>query len=492
VYHASWLTFVIELAALLAFRGVLDALLTRAAWPTEVPLPPWREHVRRSLRFTAIQVAVLLLFAPLSFAPAVTSLSWLFFVAIPVLLFVAVLVHHGAVEPSWWRNAPSASSTKAVLPTFVVMTVGGGVIAESPSWSRPLLAAITGVAVAACRVRMVHALAGRTVVPRKRPFAVVGLFAVLVLVTGGTTIGFAVSLAVENARTPPPEVRAGASGPPVLIVKGFNSKWDGVTRQEVSGSFRIRRFSYRGLDSRDEPERYQRSETHRPIRSLVRAMRAQVAAFRRSTGQDVNIVAESEGALVAQAYVAATSGAPVRSLVLLSPLAAPGRVFYPTLGDDGWGVATGAVMHGLASAIGGLGPVEVSPDSPLFRSMVDEEPALGVLLACPPPRVRSFAVLPLDSGVSAPAPFDIGYRYAVVPAFHGGLLGDGTTQDLIHRVLRGAQAEGSAFWSFAGDVVNAGAAAWQVPSLERALEPRWNTTIDNCRAVRAELRRWAG
>jgi hypothetical protein len=221
-------------------------------------------------------------------------------------------------------------------------------------------------------------------------------------------------------------------------------------------------------------------------------MREQVRAFSAASDRDVAIVAESEGALVAQAYLASTPNAPVRSLVLLSPLLEPGRVYYPHLPDEGWGVAGATLLDGLATALGWVSPVDVSANTPLFRSIVDEEPALGALLSCPPPWIRSLAVLPVDSGVSAPATADVGFDHAVVPAFHGGLLGDGTTQDLIATVLRDRAVHRSGFWETVGDVVNAGAAAWQAPSLDRSLVGSWDADddADDCDNVRARLRAW--
>jgi hypothetical protein len=275
-------------------------------------------------------------------------------------------------------------------------------------------------------------------------------------------------------------------------VKGFNSRWDGVTREWIEGDFRIQRFSYRGLDRDGQPRAYARDDTYRSVRSLARAMGRQVRALQQETGERVNIVAESEGALVAQAYVAGTPGAPVRALVLLSPLVEPGRVHYPRPGDEGWGVATGAVLDGISGALAWVSPVDVSTGTPLFRSIVDEEPALRRLLACPPPSMPSFAVLPLDSGLSAPAPLDIGYRHAFVPAFHGGLLGDGATQRMIRAVLAGRRAGGSDVWALAAGAVSYGAAAWQAPSLVTSLEPGWNPDLDDkgCNAVRTSLRGW--
>jgi hypothetical protein len=494
VYHQSWLMFVLEAVLFLGARSGLETVLVRAAWPRDVPLPPWRDHAVATARFTAISALLLLPFAVLLFAMAVTSLSWLFFVAVPVLLMVALLVHHGAVDPRWWRDPPVQRGIVAVLIAFGLLTVAGAIVDPLPDWLIPFVAAAAGVGLAWCRLRVVGALAGRMPAPRRRPFVLVGLASVAALVVGGTAIGFGVAVAVEDARTPLPEASADATGPPVLIVKGFNSTWDGVTRQWVKGNWQIRRFSYRGLDESGKPRIYERDATHASVQVLAREMRRQVDAFHDATGQRVNIVAESEGALIAQAFLAGTPHAPVRSLVLLSPLLEPGRVDYPELGHPGWGIASGTVMDGIAAALGAVSPVDVSADTPLFRSIVSEAPPLRSLLQCPAPGVREFAVLPLDSGVSAPPPIEVSIPHAVVPAFHGGLLGDHTSAELLRHVLRGEPATGSSFWSGVADVVNAGGAAWQAPDLVTSLVPRWHSLpeADDCAAVRAELRHWLG
>jgi len=499
VYEPSWVVFVFGAIGLVGVRAALDTALVRAAWPVDHEAPSVRRQLEHALRFTALTAGALLLFAVLTFAMAVTSLSWLFFVATPVLLMVALLVHHGEVMPSWWRDAPTRASVVMVLVVFATLTAGGALLSTLPDVAVPVVAAGIAVVVATCRLRSIEVLVTRPAPdprrlhsPRRRPFAVIGLAAVLVLVVGGTTIGFAVSVAVEAARTPPLRVRRDATGSPVLVVKGFNSRWDGITYRWVRGEHRIRRFSYRGIDDRGRPLVYERSDTHRDLLDLAREMRRQVDAFHAATGDRVGIVAESEGALVTQVYLAAVADAPVSSVVLLSPLAEPGRVFYPPPGVDGWGVAAGTILRGIAGVVGALGPVDVSSDEPLFRSIVDLGPTVGALLACPPPRVRSYAVLPLDAGVSAPAPVAIGFDHRVVPAFHGGLLGDATTARAVEDVLAGRRpSEGSSWWEAVGDTVGALAAPWQTPSLEPALEPAWRDLPDagDCRAVRAELRR---
>src|SRR4029453_13023679 len=134
----------------------------------------------------------------------------------------------------------------AILAAFAVITAVGAVISAVPDVVVPFVAAFAGVGVAWCGLGAVHPAAPRTVstvgtesgdlmAPRRRPFAVIGLAVVLVVVLGGTAIGFAVSVAVESGRTPPPRAPTTSAGSPVLVVKGFNSRWDGVTYRWVRG-----------------------------------------------------------------------------------------------------------------------------------------------------------------------------------------------------------------------------------------------------------------
>jgi hypothetical protein len=492
VYSKSWPGLAGEVLLFLLFRTSVTVAMVRAAWPQHLEGPPTRDLVRRCALSTAVLALVLLPFAVLLFATAVFSLSWLFFVGVPVLLMLAVLMHQATVERRWWHERPARASVVPILVEFAVLTVAGAILAVAPSWTWVPVAAAAGVANAWCWLRVVHALAGRVPTGRRRPFVLVGVGGVLVLVLGGTAIGFAVSSAVESSRSPIPVARS-RTGAPVLVVKGFNSKWDGVTRRWVQGDFRIRRFSYAGLDAAGEPRPYGRAATHQSLRELALEMRAQVDAFHRATGRPVGIVAESEGSLVALAYLAATPHAPVRSFVALSPLLDPGRVYYPPSGDAGWGLAAGAVLDGISDIVGDLGPVQVSSDTPLFRSIVNEGPALRGLLRCPAPGVHELAVLPIDSGVSAPSPPQIGFPYTVRPAFHGGLLGDSTTADLVTRTLQGEPASTSGFWRSAEKVVQAGASPWQVPDLEASVNPPWQgKTSTPCTAVRRQLRAWVG
>ena len=176
--------------------------------------------------------------------------------------------------------------------------------------------------------------------------------------------------------------------------------------------------------------------------------------------------------------------------MILSPLVAPGRVYYPSAGDEGWGAAGAVAMEGFAWALGGVSPVDVTPDTPFLRSIVDDAPALRGLMACSLPHVRQLAVLPLDTAVSAPAPNRLGIPYTVVPAFHGGMLDDDTTASVVARVVAGKRVPVDDGWSLAEDVIQAGASAWQVPQLTTGINASWShePDPDDCGAIRAHLR----
>jgi hypothetical protein len=240
------------------------------------------------------------------------------------------------------------------------------------------------------------------------------------------------------------------------------------------------------------PLPYDRADTHRSLRVLARELGEQVDAYHRATGEALTLVAESEGALLAKAYVAGTPHAPVRNLVLVSPLVDPGRVYYPPSDAEGWGVFGKLEMEGLSWALGGLSPVDVTPDTPFLRSIVDQAPTLHRLMSCSLPGVRQAAVVPLDTGVSAPAPRVIGIPFTVVPGFHGGMLDDASTAKVVATVVGGGRVEDHSGWSLTEDVIQAGASAWQVPPLAVDLNEAWAGEPDghDCAAVRAHLRAW--
>jgi hypothetical protein len=182
----------------------------------------------------------------------------------------------------------------------------------------------------------------------------------------------------------------------------------------------------------------------------------------------------------------------VASIVVLSPLAEPGRVSYPAPGRVGWGVAAGAALNVTAAVLDAISPVEVRADTPLFRSIVEDAPLFQGLMRCRAPGVRELVVLPFDTGLAAPLPASIDVPAIVRPGFHGGLLGDDDSEALARRVLRGQPVRTASRWKTTGRVVQALASPWQVPSLTKSLEPSWRDLPDpdDCPGVRRALRHY--
>jgi hypothetical protein len=503
VAHESRAGFAVELLALFAARTALTAALVRWAWPSVTAPPSWSWVVRRAGASTAVLFVLMLPLAVVSFAMAVVSLSWLFFVTVPVLVMIGALTSHAAVDPGWVRRLPPRAAVSTTVLAVFGATLAGAAAVTLPPGCAPFVAALAGVGNAWCWARLVSVCArdvgpARVAAPaarRRLPVVLVGLVTMATVVLGGAGAGFAVAVAVESARRPLAPVAADADGSPVLVVKGFNSQWDGIDRRWVDGEHRIWRFSYRGTDPSGVRLPYGRSATHRSLRALVATMADQVDALAVSAGAPVSVVAESEGSLLARAYLASHSHAPVTRLVSLSPLVEPGRVYYPKVGDDGWGAVSALLLDGASAIVGTLGPVDVGADLPLFRSIVDLAPAVRGLLGCALPGVRELVVEPLDSGLAAPAPSRIAAAHVTRPAFHGGLLGDRATSRAVTAFLRGERVPTGSPWSFVGDVVQAGASAWQAPTLPVSANRGWRrvaVAARTCRDARATLARELG
>ena len=500
VYHNSWPGFLAEAAALLFARGLLTALTVREAWPEDLPRPSPRVLLTRSVAFTFIAAVLLMPWTILLFGLAIVSVSWLFFAAVPTVLLVALLVHHGAITSGWWRRAPAPRALGLIALTFVVLSVAAGVTAVSPRALAVPIAAVTGVFNAWAWFGMVHAVTGTARSRRFLPVAPAGLALLVGVIVAGTAVGFAsVSHPIGSTRaaasTPAAPSGAGA-GTPVLVASGFWSSWNGTTPPPLSGNYPQQRFSYRGLDASGKPLPYQSADTQKPLSQLDRLMSDQVAALYRQTGKPVSIVAESEGSLVAKTYLTATPKPPVSTLIMVSPLVQPARVYYPPSGTTGWGVVGGLGLQGLSDTVSTMTTVDLAPSQPFLRSIVENAPALRSVLSCPLPGVRQFAVLPLADAVADQAPDALGIPTAVVPAFHGGLLGDRNADSVIQEVLSGGTPSGSDVWSLAEDLIGPASSAWEVPELPLHLNNVWSTPSGatssgggsvSCSTVRTQL-----
>ncbi|MGH9252477.1 MAG: hypothetical protein ACRD0W_23590 [Acidimicrobiales bacterium] len=277
---------------------------------------------------------------------------------------------------------------------------------------------------------IVHTLSCRRRARRFMPVAPLGVAGLVGVIVLGVSVGFSVSSRSDRlAQASHVEATAGAgarsgsaanaaAGRPVLLVSGFGSRYSG--QDDGIGTWADeRRFSYRGVDLDGRPLPYRDADTYQDVSRSVALMARQVEAFQADVEQPVTIVAESEGALIAKAYLMSHPDAPVDTLVLLSPLVEPGSAYYPPAGDDGWGVAGGLGLRWITALVRELSPLDVTTDDGLFRSLADEAPALREMLACPVGGVDQLAVFPLTDAVAGAAPHLDGVPSAVVPAFHG-------------------------------------------------------------------------
>jgi hypothetical protein len=222
-------------------------------------------------------------------------------------------------------------------------------------------------------------------------------------------------------------------------------------------------------------------------------MEAQVDAFHRATGRPLSIVAESEGSLIAKTYLAATPEAPVNELVMLSPLVRPARVYYPPGGREGWGVAAGLELQGITAVVREISPIDMTPDSPLLRSIADNASTVRDLLTCPLPGVEQLALFPLADAVASPHPSAVGIPARVVPAFHGGLLGSDAAHKTIALRLDGGKVPDYEVWSVAERVLRVTSSAWQVPALPLSLNPAWGRPpgrAPSCASMASALHQW--
>jgi hypothetical protein len=486
VFHRSWASFAGEALVALGFRVAVVAASVRAAWPCDNGRPPTAQLIRHAATFTLAAELLLLPFAALLFGLAIAPVSWVFFAGLPGAMVVALLIHHGVTWTHWWRDAPPLRSAGWIALTFVVLTLAGAAVSVSPAPLRLPVVAAAGLFNAWAWLGVVRVLAGRSR-QRIRPVAPVGI----TLLAGAALLGVFVGLGhrettlLRHTQPEPP-----GSGRPVLIVTGFNSSWDGDRSDDVLGdAFDERRFSYRGVDARGRPLPYGPRDTHRSLPALVREMDRQVQALRTATGQRVDIVADSEGSIVAAAYVAASGNSPVDRTVLLSPLVEPSRVSFPDRGTDGWGVATGWVLRGVSASIRALTSVELAPDSPFARSLVDHAPVLRDLLRCPPPGTDALALVPLADAVVSAHPTALALDGSVVPAFHGDILSDGAIRQTIALALDGDELPDLSIWTASERVVSVASAAWQAPTLPITLGWDVDRPLD-CREIRSQLREW--
>jgi hypothetical protein len=261
-------------------------------------------------------------------------------------------------------------------------------------------------------------------------------------------------------------------GAPLLIIAGYGSTWNGLGDHPIPGPFLEERFSYRGLAGDGRPMGYRSGDTVKTLPVLDRMVATQVNDLRAHTGRDVAIVAESEGALIAETYLAATPSAPVNRVVFASPLLVPGLASYPTGAAEGWGVASAGLMKLLAGALRSTSPIDISPASAFMRSVDAEGTVIRRLSACPLAAYHPVALVALADTVGIPPRQAVGFPVEIMPSFHGGMIADSALDARIRTILMGRAPEQKTGWDRVGNLVQAAATAWQVPTLAATLAPQ--------------------
>jgi len=161
--------------------------------------------------------------------------------------------------------------------------------------------------------------------------------------------------------------------------------------------------------------------------------------------------------------------APVRSVVLLSPIVEPGQ-----LGQAG-GTVPGAALTTLNNLIGGMSPYGRSGAQALIDSV--SEVGGRYFAEVSRDRVPWLAVVPLADAVTLPAcPWP--QNMIFIDGFHGGLLGDRSVQRVVEAFLASGTASDRDLDELAGgsqrdlrstaQLIAAAAAAWRMPDLHPA------------------------
>jgi hypothetical protein len=462
VGHNSWPSLGAELSAMVAGRALLGALAIRLVWPEGRRRPPWSRLLWRGVAASAMAAVLLVPSASLVFGLAVVPVSWLFLAAVPLAVLVALIIHPVALSPGWWRHTVPLRAVAWMLLTFVVLSAAGAVVAAVPWWAGALVALASGGFNALAWRGTVHAVVDRD--PWRFPVPVIpaSLAALVALVVLGATFGFMGARPSHRAAAASPPAHGGQ---PVLVVSGYGSSYrgSGTGTAPLPGAFTERRFSYRGLAPDHQPLAYSAHDTVKPLSTLDRMMAEQIEALAGDTGRRVDVVAESEGALVAKTTLLAWPRLPVKALVMASPLLVPGQTTYPQDTTGGWGVGTSVLMGAIGSAFHSVSPVNLSPDNAFLASIDEQASVLRQAASCPLAGVRQLAILPLADATVTPPGAASRLDQVVVVAFHGGILGQPAYANVVAQFLDGHQPQKDRLLALADDAIRFASVAWQVP-----------------------------
>jgi hypothetical protein len=256
------------------------------------------------------------------------------------------------------------------------------------------------------------------------------------------------------------DATADAGDHPVLEIAGFGSWCCGQDRalaKALPGTL-VQQFSYRGTNRHGQPLPYGAKASNLPLPELGDRIAAQLWRLHEQTGKPVDIVAESEGTLGLDAMLAQHPKAPVGSVVLLSPIVAPGQYGYKGTGSS---LLTRDELHALIWFVGGLSPFGTTGAQTLISS-VNSVGARFASAAAEHAPVRMLDVVPLADAVTLPA-CPLPRNVVVIPAFHSELLGDPVALRAVRRFLTDRSVTGVPSLRAAAQIMAAAATAWRMP-----------------------------
>ena len=500
-YNRSWLGFALTCVALVLARAALSTVLTRLAWPRQLPSPRWGATFGRFVIFTMVASVLLSPVVTLLFGVALLPFSWPFLAALPAMLLILIPLAHGGLLGSWWRTLPPVRAVGWLLASFVVLSLAAAAISSLPTAAAVVVTGLAGLVNArawygaAAAVTREGARSSSTWRhdPRWRrviralpaPVSPLAATAALALLIGATRLVFALAgttplpggpaaiptrAAMLAASTAVAGSGSGASGQltaAVLVIPGFGSSccYPSASRALIGPSALVRPFSYAGLDAQGRPLPYGLDATDVTLPVLGDRIAQQVWQLHKETARPVAIVAESEGTLGVYAMLARHPHVPVSSVVLLSPIVDPGQAVQAgqagSTGQYGDPVS-GDALSELVNFAGSLSPFGEAGAGRLIASVRSDGAAYAAAAARNGQRIRWLAVIPLADAVTLPV-CGLPSNAIVVPAMHGSLLGDPAIDRMAHRFLSNRQVTGQQQLRDTAQAIAAAAAAWRMP-----------------------------
>jgi hypothetical protein len=490
----SWLSFAAVMVATLLARSAVDTVLLRLAWPREAAVPAVCRTFGSCLALTALAWLLLSPAATLAFGVAVLPFSWPFLAALPIMLGIMLALSHGGAIVSWWRRLPPPRSVGWLLLSFVMLSAAAAVIAHLPAAAALAVAAMAGmvnarawygIATVASRLqpRTHNSMPARVLLGL--PFAPLIAIMVLALVVGVARLMFTGTIqlpassagAAGAAANAADSVRSGVAPAPapapaaaVLVVAGWGSSCcdAGNGLRAAAPGVVVRQFSYAGMTATGQPLRSGPDADDLPLPVLGDRIAAQLMRLHDVTHSPVDIVAESEGTLGVYAMLDRHPGLPIGSIVLLSPIVEPGQMSYP-LGPDEVSVSEYA-LNELNHLVGGISPYGASGAQHLLSSVSQfGAQYFDHLARASDGTIRLLAVVPLADALTLPVcelPPDV----ILVPAFHGGLLGDSTVLPMVAEFLTGHPAvpkgQDESSLRTEAELITGAATAWRMPETD--------------------------